>query len=140
MEYKKLTPNLMVNDVNKTVGFYKDVLGFEFVMAVPKGSQEVLMEIPKDKQLIYALMKRGKVELMFQQKSSFYEDVPALKGVEVGGSLTLYIEVDNIKELFAVLNERVEVVKELHVTFYGMQEFYIKDCNGYILCFSERSQ
>ncbi len=130
----------MVDNVNKTVGFYKDVLGFEFVMAVPKDSQEVLMEMPKDKQLIYALMKSGNVELMFQQRRSLYEDVPALKGLEIGGSLTFYIEVGNANELFVKLKEKVEVVKELHKTFYGMQEFYIKDCNGYILCFSEKGQ
>lgn len=140
MTLKKLTPNLMVDDVNKTVDFYKEDLGFEFVMAVPKDSQEVLMEMPKDKQLIYALMKSGNVEIMFQAKSSLSEDIPLFKDMNIGGSLTFYFEVDNVKELFATLKEKVEVVKELHTTFYGMQEFYIKDCNGYVLCFSEKKQ
>ncbi|SET08392.1 Uncharacterized conserved protein PhnB, glyoxalase superfamily [Methanococcoides vulcani] len=137
MELNKLTPNLMVDDVNKTVGFYKDVLGFEFVMAVPKDSQEVLMEMPKDKQLIYALMKSGDVQLMFQAKDSLSEDIPVFKDRGIGASLTLYIEVDNVKELSEALEEKVEIVKELHTTFYGMQEFYIKDCNGYVLGFAE---
>ena len=128
----------MVDDVNDTIRFYKDVLGFEFVMAVPKNSQEVLMEIPKDRQLIYAMMKNGHVELMFQEKNSLSEDVPALKGFEIGGSVTFYIEVENVEKLFVKLKEKVEIVKELHTTFYGMQEFYLKDCNGYILCFSEK--
>ncbi len=128
----------MVDDVNDTIRFYKDVLGFEFVMAVSKNSQEVLMEIPKDRQLIYAMMKNGNVELMFQEKNSLSEDIPALKGFEIGGSVTFYIEVENVEELFAKLKEKVEIVKELHTTFYGMQEFYLKDCNGYILCFSEK--
>ena len=128
----------MVDDVNDTIRFYKDVLGFEFVMAVPKNSQEVLMEIPKDRQLIYAMMKNGNVELMFQEKNSLSEDVPALKGFEIGGSVTFYIEVENVEKLFVKLKEKVEIVKELHTTFYGMQEFYLKDCNGYILCFSEK--
>jgi len=138
MALKKLTPNLMVDDVSDTIRFYKDVLGFEFVMAVPKNSQEVLMEIPKDRQLIYAMMKNDNVELMFQEKNSLSEDIPALKGVEIGGTVTFYIEVENVEEHFAKLKEKVEIVKELQTTFYGMQEFYLKDCNGYILCFSEK--
>ena len=36
MIIKKLIPNLMVEDVNRTAEFYRDVLGFEFVMGVPR--------------------------------------------------------------------------------------------------------
>ncbi len=135
MMLKKLTPDLMVKDVNKTVDFYKEILGFEFVMGVPKDSQEVTMEMPKDKQLIFAAMKCGEVEIMFDNISG---DIPLFKDMDIGGSLTLYIEVDNIKELFEKLKGKIEIVKELHDTFYGMQEFYIKDCNGYVLEFSEK--
>ena len=41
MEIKKLTPNLMIEDVNKTIDFYKDILGFEFVHGVPTEKNEV---------------------------------------------------------------------------------------------------
>lgn len=33
---EKLTPNLMVEDVNETIDYYKDVLGFELSMTNPK--------------------------------------------------------------------------------------------------------
>jgi catechol 2,3-dioxygenase-like lactoylglutathione lyase family enzyme len=33
---KKLTPNLMVEHVNDTVAFYKDVLGFTLLASVPE--------------------------------------------------------------------------------------------------------
>lgn len=138
MELKKLTTNLMVEDVNRTIEFYKETLGFEFVMAVPKDSQEVLMEIPKDKSLIYAMMKRGNIEMMFQAKDSLSEDIPVFKDMAIGGSLTFYFEVENINDLYSELKEKVTIVKELHTTFYGMQEFYVKDCNGYILGFAEK--
>ena len=138
MELKKLTTNLMVEDVNKTIEFYEETLGFEFVMAVPKDSQEVLMEIPKDKPLIYAMMKRVNIEIMFQEKNSLSKDIPVFKDMTIGGSLTFYFEVENINALYTELKEKVAVVKELHTTFYGMQEFYVKDCNGYILGFAEK--
>ena len=138
MELKKLTTNLMVEDINRTIEFYKETLGFEFVMAVPKDSQEVLMEIPKDKSLIYAMMKRGSIEMMFQVKDSLSKDIPVFKDMAIGGSLTFYFEVENINDLYSELKEKVTIVKELHTTFYGMQEFYVKDCNGYILGFAEK--
>ena len=62
MALKKLTTDLMVKDVNKTIDFYRQILGFEFVMRVPKDSQEVTMEMPKDKQLIFAAMKCGEAD------------------------------------------------------------------------------
>ncbi len=140
MEIKKLTPNLMIEDVNKTIDFYKDILGFEFVMGVPTEKNEVLMELPDDKALIYALMKFGNIEVMFQVKESLSEDIPIFKDFEIGASLTLYFEVNNIGEMYEKLKDKVTVVKELHTTWYGMQEFYIKDCNGYILGFSQQKQ
>jgi len=140
MAIKKLTPNLMVEDVIKTIDFYKEILGFEFVMGVPKDGQEVLMEMPKDRELIYSLIKLGNIEVMFQAKESLSEDIPIFKDFKIGASLTLYFEVNNIEETYGKLKDKVVVVKELHTTWYGMQEFYIKDCNGYILGFSQQKQ
>jgi uncharacterized glyoxalase superfamily protein PhnB len=42
--------------------------------------------------------------------------------------------------MYENLKDKVTVVKELHTTWYGMQEFYVKDCNGYILGFSQQKQ
>lgn len=137
MMLKKLTTNMMVEDVNRTVDFYNDILGFEFVMAVPENSQEVVTTRQKDQVLDFAMMKCGNVEMMFEDISG---NNSLFKGMHIGGSLTFYIEVDNIKELYGTLKEKVEVVKELHITFYGMEEFYIKDCNGYILAFAEKQE
>lgn len=137
MMLKKLTTNMMVEDVNRTVDFYNDILGFEFVMAVPENSQEVVTTRQKDQVLDFAMMKCGNVEMMFEDISG---NNSLFKGMHIGGSLTFYIEGDNIKELYGTLKEKVEVVKELHITFYGMEEFYIKDCNGYILAFAEKQE
>ena len=136
----KLTPNLMVKDVNKTVEFYRDILGFQFVMAVPKSSKEICMEIPQDKTLAFALMKNGNVEIMFQATESLSEDISAFKGMKIGASISLYFDIDNIAEYHESLKSKAEIVKELHTTWYGGQEFYIRDCNGYILGFSKQAQ
>ena len=134
--YKKLTTNMMVKDVNRTVDFYSDVLGFEFVMGVPENSQQIVTTRQEDKTLDFAIVKCGNVEMMFQAKTSMAEEIPQLRGTKIGGSVTFYIEAENVKELYAKLRDNVIIIKEIQTTFYGKQEFYIRDCNGYILTFA----
>jgi uncharacterized glyoxalase superfamily protein PhnB len=123
---KKLTPNLMVEDVARTLVFYRETLGFEIVTTLPE--QE-----PFD----FAIVQRDGVELMFQSRPSLSENVPALSGSPIGASQTFYIEVTGIRDLYESLREKVEIVVDFHTTFYGTQEFYFRDINSYILSFSE---
>ena len=124
--FKKLTPNLMVENVAETLAFYRERLGFEVVTTLPE--QE-----PFD----FAIVKRDGVELMFQSRPSLSDNVPALSGSPIGASQTFYIEVTGIRDLYESLREKVEIVVDFHTTFYGTQEFYFRDLNGYILSFSE---
>jgi uncharacterized glyoxalase superfamily protein PhnB len=123
---KKLTPNLMVEDVERTVEFYRDVLGFELVMTVPEAAP-----------FNFAILQRDAVEMMLQSRASLTENVPALEGATIGASQTFYIEVTAIDELYNQVREKAEIVVDMHETFYGTREFYFKDINGYILSFSE---
>ena len=126
---KKLTPNLMVEDVRHTLTFYQDILNFSIVMTLPEIA-------PFD----FGIVQRDGVELMFQSRQSLSENVPALAGSAIGASQTFYIEVTGISELYQQLRDKVEIVVDLHTTFYGTQEFYFRDINGYILSFSEAIQ
>ena len=123
---KKLTPNLMVEDVARTLAFYREVLGFQ-----------VLTTLPEQEPFDFAIVQRDGVELMFQSRLSLSDNVPALTGVPIGASQTFYIEVEGVRELYQALHEQVEIVVDFHTTFYGTQEFYFRDINGYILSFSE---
>lgn len=126
MTLKKLTPNLMVEDVQQTLAFYQDVLGFK-----------VSMTLPDQPPFNFAIVQRDEVEFMFQSRSSLSENVPALTGHPIGASQTFYIEVEGLKKLYEALREQVDIVVDLHTTFYGTQEFYFRDMNGYILSFTE---
>jgi lactoylglutathione lyase len=125
---KKLTPNFMVEDVRKTIAFYQEVLGFSVLTTVEDGDE-----------IGFAILQRDQIELMFQSRKSLSENVPALSGSAIGASQTLYIEVSNIEDLYKMLRDKVEIVVDMHSTFYGTREFYFKDINGYILSFSEAS-
>ncbi|MBM3700013.1 MAG: bleomycin resistance family protein [Actinobacteria bacterium] len=124
---KKLTPNLIVDDVNKTIEFYQSTLGcFELVLTDPKKGQ-----------FDWALMRCEDVELMFQSKKSLKDKIPAFPETESGGSVIIYIEVDSIEPLYNWIKDRVKVVSELSDTQYRMREFLIEDCNGFIIAFAE---
>ena len=123
---KKMTPNLMVENVNRNIAFYTDVLGFE-----------LLTTVPEEGNFDWAMMKRDGVELMFQARSSLGDELPALADVPIGGSLTFYTEVTGLRELYEQLKDLVEIVQDWHTTFYGTQEFAFRDCNGYIIGLSE---
>ena len=123
---KKLTPNLMVEDVARTLAFYRETLGFE-----------VLTTLPEQEPFAFAILQRDGVELMFQSRLSLSDNVPALTGVPIGASQTFYIEVTGIRNLYETLRDKVEIVVDFHDTFYGTQEFYFRDINGYVLSFSE---
>lgn len=138
MELKKIAPNFAVQDISKTVTFYRNVLGFKLEMVVPEDKSGVEQELSEEKKYIYAMMSRDSVQVMFQRTDSIGEDVPPLKGVPIGASVSFYIEVDDINALYQEIKSKAEVVKELETVWYGMQEFYIKDCNSYILGFAER--
>ncbi|MCD6309118.1 MAG: VOC family protein [Candidatus Eremiobacteraeota bacterium] len=128
MSMLKLTPNLLVEDVNRTLKFYRDVLGFDTIMTVPVEGE-----------YNWALMNNGGVLLMFQAQESLAEEISShLKG-KIGGSFTLYINVEDIKSLYERVREKVEIVQELYTTVYGTSEFSIRDINGYILTFSQSS-
>ena len=126
MVLKKLTPNLMVEDVNETVTFYQDVLGFA-----------LLATVPEEGQFNWAMMQHDAVEIMFQSRASLTEDVPLFKDKAIGGSLTLYIDVEDIKGLYGQVQNRVTIFHEMTTTFYGTREYTIQDCNGYVLTFAQ---
>lgn len=42
-----------------------------------------------------------------------------------------------IKQLCYPAKYKLEIVKDMHKTFYGADEFVIRDLNGYIIYFAE---
>lgn len=127
---KKLTPNLMVEDVARTLDFYRDVLGFQVLTTVP----------PDQPPFTWGMVNRDGVELMFQARASLGADIPALADAPIGASQTFYIEVEDIDALYAAIKGKVEIVQDMHTTFYDTREFAFRDVNGYILAFSEAAQ
>src|SRR5947208_11307576 len=102
----------MVEDVNRTIDFYRDVLGFNLTQTVPDTGQ-----------FDWASMKRDAVEMMFQARSSLSKDIPAFADLPIGGTLNFFIQMEGIQELYdRAKTNKVIIVLDMHTTFYGMHE------------------
>jgi uncharacterized glyoxalase superfamily protein PhnB len=134
---KKMTPNLAVASVSETVKYYQHQLDFTLTAAVPESQNGVDQQLIEGKTYVFAMMKCGAVELMFQRTDSFVHDVELAEDDSIGASISFYFEVEGLAELHAKLKANGLKVTEIKTTWYGANEFYMKDLNGYILGFSE---
>lgn len=131
MDFDRLTPNLMVEDVAETLEWYRREL-----------DADVIGRMPEDDDPVWAQVALGDAWLMFQERDSLEADVPALEDAEIGGSFTLYVDVDDASglhdRLVAGRDGDSTVVQDLRETEYGRREFAIADPNGYVLNFGEK--
>lgn len=140
MKASKLTPNFEVNNVKQTVEFYIEHIGFKLIMAVPESQDGIEQSLAEGKEYVYAMMQKDNVELMFQRSDSFKNDVIFSKELPIGASVSFYMDIEGIKEFYETLKGKKLQITELKTTWYGMQEFYLKDLNGYILGFAEKAE
>ena len=125
----KLTPNLIVSDVARSVRFYCDVLGFAVTATVPEAAPYV-----------FAIVQSGPVEVFLNAPEPAIAEYPAFKDRPIGGTLTLFIEVVDIAGAYAALEDRVPVVMPLEHKWYGVTEFAFADPDGYLITFAERDK
>jgi len=124
---KKMTPNLIVDDVNSTIEWYQNVLGcFEVVLTDPESGK-----------FDWAMMACEDVEIMFQSKESIKKSIKDFDCSEKGCTAVMYIEMEYLKGFRNRVKDKVEIIQDLHTTSYGIQELAIRDCNGYVLVFAE---
>lgn len=126
--FKKLTPNLLVASVERSLAFYVDTLGFQRGMTVPNESP-----------FAFASVTDGAVEIFFNDAAGAVKEYPGFAGKPIGATGTLFIEVDGIDALHDRLEPIVKIVMPIVTQFYGMREFAIADPDGYVITFAERT-
>ena len=126
MSFKSCIANLGVEDVDKTIEFYREKLGFQIVMTVPEEGAS-----------LWGMVKRDDVTIMFQRLDSMKEEYKDIIVDKLDSAITFYIDVEDIQNLYDEIITNVPVYVDIHDTFYGAREFAIKDINGYRLVFAE---
>ena len=125
-DLQKLTPNLIVSDVQRSIDFYRDVLEFT-----------VSQTVPDQGPFVFAIVARGGVEVFLNAPEPARAEYPALAARDIGGSLTLFINVTGIRQAHEQLKDRVNVVMPLEKKWYGPTEFAFTDPDGYVITFAE---
>ena len=57
----------------------------------------------------------------------------------IGGTLTLFIEVDDIYRAHDAPKSKVKIVMPLEKKWYGVIEFAFEDPDGYIITFAQQT-
>ena len=121
---RELAPLLFVQDIERSVAFYRDNLGFEV-----HGKWE------PDGKLAWCRLQRDGSALMLQQASE--EDGPAEgRGRGVG----FFFVCDDAGAIHTELSERGLHLNPPQVAFYGMKQIFVTDPDGYELCFESPTE
>ena len=111
---------LLVSDVAATVTYYRDVLGFH-------------VDFEHGSPPIHARVSSGDREGPSAARIRFERST-----TPVVTSCYLYVHVgQKLDELFATYRDRgVEIIGEPRDRPWGLRQFEIRDCNGYVLTFA----
>jgi len=142
MKFSDVTPNLVVANVERSLAFYRDVLGFSIAATVPESAAPT-PEGGEGGPLVFAWMQRDGVSVFLNSVESVQENA-TIASRAIGGTATLFIVIEaediggGIDALFTSISPRVRVVMGLKDQFYGMREFGIEDPDGYVIFFAQR--
>ncbi|MCE7994619.1 MAG: hypothetical protein HEP71_21750 [Roseivirga sp.] len=120
MKLKQLIPMMESDDMQATLDFYTQTLGFE------------VYDLAKNERGIYwCSLYRDGAEIMFTDRNAHSKEKRAtFNGV-------LYFYPDNVDELWQELKDKVTVEWTPQDFGYGMYDFAIRDNNGFILAFGQ---
>ncbi len=116
---RKLCPLLFVQDINRSIEFYRDKIGFKMAnQAETRGK------------VFWCWLERDGAAIMLQQAGE--EDGPA-EGR--GSGVVFYFICDDAEAMFAELTSRGLQLKLPKVAYYGMKQLFVPEPDGYSICF-----
>ncbi len=127
VQLQRLTPVIFVDRVAPCLPFWTERLGFQKVAEVPG----------PDGQPQFAMLVKDGIEVMYQTWAALVEELPALATAPRGHSVSLFIEVADLDAVDRALAGVPRIV-ERHTTFYGMDEFSVREPGGAVATFAMR--
>ncbi len=128
MEWNKMVPELTVFDLEKSLKFYTEILGFE-IMFTREG---------------FVYLKQETVQLMLEQYSKDIWLTGTLE-LPLGRGINFQMEFENIEPIYQRLKamnypffrDSKEVWRKTGDIQSGQREFLIQDSDGYLLRFMQ---
>ena len=125
MKITKTTPILSVENIEASLPFWTDVLGYKKTM-----------EVPHNGRLGFVILVKDGLELMLQTHASVRDDSPQIADFFRPGSICLYSDVDSVDATASAL-KNAQVIVPIRATPYGAREIWVRDRDGNILGFAE---
>lgn len=126
MDVKRITPVLLVKEIEPVLPFWVDRLGFTKTVEVPDGTK-----------LAFVALVKGSTEVMYQTYASVEKDAPpSMAAAARKGPTYLYIEVDNLDAVLTALKDVPKTMPE-RTAFYGMREFAVQEPGGHFITFAQ---
>ena len=112
MILQTLRPMLEVNDMEASIAYYQNTLGFSCTNRLHEE---------------WALMERDGVGIMLSARMQRQQHLsPTFTG-------SLYVYTDEVDTFWEEWSKKVDVSYPIETFDYGMREFGFFDCNGYLL-------
>ncbi len=120
MKLKNIVPMLATGDMEASIRFYRETLGFDVADRFESGGKTWWCELARDGQAL--MLTQHEVDVAKSgAKESFAQT-----------SINVYL-LSGIETLHERMKKDGRHVSDLRVTFYGMKEFDLRDPSGYTL-------
>jgi hypothetical protein len=123
----KITAVLLVEEIEKSLPFWAERMGFEKIVEVPEGDR-----------LGFVILAREGAELMLQTMESVRNDTPQFVPKAGTSVAALFIEVDDFADAARRLEGYAIALPE-RTTFYGMREIGLVEPGGHTVIFAARA-
>ena len=123
----KITPVLIVEEIEKSLPFWVERMGFEKTVEVPEGDR-----------LGFVILAADGAELMLQTIESVRKDQPQFAPKSDSSAAALFIEVGDFADACKRL-EGYPIAMAERTTFYGMREIGAREPGGHVAIFAARS-
>lgn len=129
VEVRGLAPLLQVYDMPTSVRFYRDKLGFELVSTSPVMGEDYFH---------WCLLRLGDAEVMLNTAYEFKDQrppAPEPERVSGHGDTGLFFACPDVDAAYEQFRAKAVEVDKPKVAAYGMKQLYLRDPDGYSLCF-----
>lgn len=125
MRMLKINPYFLVDDVQKTAEWYRDVLGFQF--------DPIWGEPPR-----FVMVRRDEIQIMLRQPPTTGASVHCGNRSLMDHTFDAYVYVEDVDSVYRELKGRgADCLFEPHDQPHGCREFELRDVNGYLICFGQ---
>jgi catechol 2,3-dioxygenase-like lactoylglutathione lyase family enzyme len=131
LDIRGLVPLIMVFDMPTSLGFYRDVLGFDVVQDSGQRDESV-----------WVMLEQGGARLMLNTAYEAAERpvVPDATRCRSHSDTCLYFGCPDPAAAYRFLTSKGLRLDPPGITAYGMNQLYVRDPDGYDLCFQWPAQ